>query len=138
MLARDDAAGAATRLREALAPWRGPALAELDEPFAVVERTHLEEPRLTSIEDRVDADLALGSHDALIGELETLVARHPHRERLSAQHMLALYRAGQPEALSRYQRYRRTLDDDLGLEPSQRLKDLERRILRQDPGLEPV
>ena len=139
MLARGDPAGAATQLREALALWRGQALAGLEEPFAVVERTHLEELRLTSIEDRVDADLALGSHDALIGELEALVARHPHRERLRAQHMLALHRAGrQPEALSSYQQYRRALDDDLGLEPSQRLKELERRILQQDPGLEPA
>jgi DNA-binding SARP family transcriptional activator/pimeloyl-ACP methyl ester carboxylesterase len=138
-LAGGDAAQAATKLREALALWRGPALAELEEPFAVVERTHLEELRLASIEDRVDADLALGAHDALAGELETLVARHPHRERLRAQHMLALYRAGrQPEALSGYQQYRRTLDVDLGLAPSQRLKDLERRILQQDPELEPV
>jgi DNA-binding SARP family transcriptional activator len=137
MLARGDAAGAATQLREALALWRGPALAGLEEPFAVVERT--QELRLTSLEDRVDADLALGSHDALVGELETLVARHPHRERLRGQHMLALYRAGrQPEALSSYQQYRRALDDDLGLEPSQRLRDLERRILQQDPRLDPA
>jgi DNA-binding SARP family transcriptional activator/pimeloyl-ACP methyl ester carboxylesterase len=139
MLARDDPAGAATRLREALELWRGPALAEFEEPFAAVERTHLEELRLTCVEDRVDAELALGSHDALAGELKTLVARHPYRERLRAQHMLALYRAGrQPEALATYQQYRRTLAEELGIAPSQRLKDLELQMLQQDPRLEPA
>jgi DNA-binding SARP family transcriptional activator/pimeloyl-ACP methyl ester carboxylesterase len=139
LLARGDAASAAARLRDALGLWRGPALAEFAEPFAAVEGAHLEELRLTCVEDRVDADLAVGSHDALVGELETVIARHPHRERLRGQHMLALYRAGrQPEALAAYQQYRRTLDDDLGIVPSQRLKDLERQILRQDPELDPA
>ncbi|MBI5105280.1 MAG: alpha/beta fold hydrolase [Solirubrobacterales bacterium] len=138
LLARGDAAAAAARLREALALWRGPALAGVDEPFAALERARLEDRRLACLEDRVDADLALGDHDALPGELEALLARHPHRERLREQQMLALYRAGrQPEALAAYQEHRRRLAGDLGLEPSPRLRELEGRILRQDPGLDP-
>jgi DNA-binding SARP family transcriptional activator/pimeloyl-ACP methyl ester carboxylesterase len=137
MLARGDAPAAAARLREALALWRGPALAEFSEAFAAVEAAHLEELRLACLEDRVDADLRRGSDGALVGELESLVARYPLRERLRSQHMLALYRAGrESEALAAYQRYRRTLDEQLGIEPSQRLKDLERQMLQQDRELD--
>ena len=137
LLSRGDAAGARARLGEALELWRGPALAEFGEPFAAPEAARLEELRLTCVEDRVDADLAAGAHDAVVGELETLIARDPHRERLRAQLMLALYRSGrQPEALAAYRRYHRTLADDLGIEPSPRLKELERRILQQDAALD--
>jgi DNA-binding SARP family transcriptional activator len=131
-----DAATAAARLGAALALWRGDPLAEFSEPFAQIERAHLEEGRLACLEDRIDADLALGRHDDVVGELERLVARQPLRERLRGQLMLALYRAGrQADALAAYRDYRTALDDQLGLEPSPRIRELEGRILRQDAGL---
>ena len=132
-----DAAGAAETLRAALALWRGAPLADLAwEPFAQAEIVRLEELRITALEDRIDADLALGRHGQLIGELERLVAEHPLRERLRGQLMLALYRAGrQADALAVYQRGRRTLVDELGLEPSESLRQLERAILAHDPAL---
>src|SRR4051794_5493371 len=114
-----DAAAAAERLREALALWRGEALAEFDEPFAVAERGHLDELRLVCLEDRLEADLAQARHAELVGELSAEVARFPLRERLRRQSMLALYRSGRhADALAVFTDYRRTLDDDLGLEPS--------------------
>lgn len=127
------------RLREALALWRGSPLAEFaDEPFARIEVLRLEELRLEAIESRIEAELALGRHTALVGELEALVAGHPHRERLRRQLMLALYRSGrQVESLAAYQDARRTLVEDLGLEPGRALQELEQAILRQDPSLEP-
>jgi DNA-binding SARP family transcriptional activator len=130
--------GAARKLREALSLWRGPALADLAyEPFAQVEIARLEEMRLAVVEQRIDADLALGRHADLIGELETLVARSPLRERFRGQLMLALYRsARQAEALDVYRAARRELSEELGLEPSEELKRLEHAILRQDPALE--
>ena len=133
-----DAASAAGGLRKALDLWRGPALADFAyEPFAQAPIVRLEELRLTALEDRIDADLALGHHGGLAGELEALVAEHPLRERLRAQLMLALYRSGrQAEALDVYQETRRALVDELGIEPTQALQELEREILRQDPGLE--
>jgi DNA-binding SARP family transcriptional activator len=128
---------AASLLREALALWRGPALAEFTEPFAQPEAARLEELRGACLEERIEADLALGGHAELVGELESLVGRYPLRERLRAQQLLALYRSGrQAEALGAYQEFRRLLADELGIEPSQRLRDLERRILQQDPELE--
>lgn len=134
--ARGDPAGAADLLRRALALWRGPALAEFSEPFAAVEAAQLDELRLVCLEERIDADLDLGAHDTVAGELEALVARHPYRERLRVRLLLALYRSGrQPEALAALRAYRRTLADELGLEPSQRVRDLEQAILRQDPAL---
>ena len=94
-LARGDANAAADDLRQALALWRGPAFADLDEePFVVAERMHLEALQLPATEDRIDAELALGHEHALIGELEGLVAGAPLRERPRAQLMIALYRAG--------------------------------------------
>ncbi|HWM11804.1 MAG TPA: BTAD domain-containing putative transcriptional regulator [Solirubrobacteraceae bacterium] len=136
-LAAGDAGTAADRLRAALALWRGPALAEFSEPFARVEGAHLEELRMVCIEERIEADLALGLHADVAGELEALVARHPLRERLHAQLILALYRAGrQAEALAAYERFRRALDDELGIEPSGALKALQHRILNQHPSLE--
>jgi YVTN family beta-propeller protein len=136
-LAEGDAQLASARLREALALWRGPALADFAyEPFAQGEAARLEEERLAALEDRIDADLALGRHTALIGELDALVREHPLRERLQAQLMLALYRSGrQADALERYQQARRKLIDELGIEPGRELQELERSILAQDPAL---
>jgi DNA-binding SARP family transcriptional activator len=130
--------GAARKLGDALALWRGPALADLAyEPFAQVEIARLEEMRLAVLEQRIDADLALGRHAELVGELEALAARHPLRERLRAQLMLALYRsARQAEALDAYRAARRELQEELGLDPSAELKQLEQAILRQDPELD--
>lgn len=121
---------------EALALWRGPALAEFDEPFARAEADRLEELRLSVVEDAMDARLALGRHADLVGELDSLVARHPHRERLRARQMLALYRSGrQSEALEAYAELRHGLDEELGIAPSPELRALERAILNQDPEL---
>ncbi len=132
-----DAAGAADALRAALALWRGAPLADLPwEPFAQAEIVRLEELRLAALEDRIEADLALGRHGQLVIELERLVAEQPFRERLRAQLMLALYRSGrQTDALAVYQRARRTLVDELGIEPSESLRQLERAILDHDPAL---
>ena len=136
-LERGDAETAADRFAQALELWRGPALAEFSEPFALVEAAHLRERQEVTVEDRIDADLALGRHADLVGELESLVAFNPLRERLRAQLMVALYRSGrQADALAVYQTYRETLADELGLEPSARMRELERRILRQDETLE--
>jgi DNA-binding SARP family transcriptional activator/ABC-type branched-subunit amino acid transport system substrate-binding protein/streptogramin lyase len=136
-LAGGDARRASQVLREALDLWRGPALADLAyESFAQPEIARLGELRLTAVEERIDADLALGREDELIGELETLVERHPLRERLRGQLMLALYRAGrQAQALQVYQEGRQHLAGELGLEPSEGLRRLERQILEQDPAL---
>jgi DNA-binding SARP family transcriptional activator len=129
---------AARRLREALALWRGPPLADLAyEPFAQAEIRRLEELRLAAVELRIDADLALGRHTELIGELQALVREHPLRERLRAQLMLALYRSGrQAEALDVYRETREELVDELGIEPGPALHTLEKAILRQDPELD--
>jgi DNA-binding SARP family transcriptional activator len=138
--ARDgDEATRAPLLGEALALWRGPALADLDEEdFARLAAARLDELRVTAQEERIDAELALGRHGSLVGELETLVAAHPLRERLRGQLMLALYRCGrQAEALEVYRAARLALADELGLDPSPELQELERRVLRQDPSLEP-
>jgi DNA-binding SARP family transcriptional activator len=126
------------RLAEALSLWRGPALADFAfEPFAQGEARRLEELRLATIEDRIESDLALGRHAALVGELETLVEQFPLRERLRGQLMLALYRSRrQAESLDVYQATRRVLVDELGLEPSSGLQELERAILRHDPSLD--
>ena len=137
--ARDaDPAGRAELLRDALALWRGPALADLDEEdFARLEAWRLDELRVLAQEERIDAELALGRHAALIGELEQLVATHPERERLLAQLMLALYRCGrQTEALEVYRAARLALSDELGLDLKPELQELERKILRQDPALD--
>jgi YVTN family beta-propeller protein len=137
-LAAGRAADGADKLREALKLWRGPPLAELTyESFARVEIARLEELRLSALEERIEADLALGHHQELIPELEALVARNPLRERLRGQLMLALYRSGrQAEALQAYQRARHTLVDELGIEPGQALQRAEKAILRQDESLE--
>src|SRR5262245_3144474 len=125
------------RHAEALALWRGPALADIAyEPFALGEAARLANARLTALEARIEADLEAGRHDALTAELEALAAAHPHRERLQAQRMLALYRSGrQADALAAYRETRATLDE-LGIEPSAALRSLEQQMLRQDPGLD--
>ena len=137
-LAAGDPARSSARFRDALALWRGPPLADLaSESFAQTDIARLEELRLTALEERIDADLGLGLQADLVGELESLVARHPLRERVRAQLMLALYRAGrQAEALEVYQATRRTLVEELGIEPSPALQRLEKAILLQDPALE--
>jgi DNA-binding beta-propeller fold protein YncE len=137
LLEDGDAGAAAERLRAALALWRGPALADLAyERFAQAEVERLEELRLAALEDRIDADLALGRHGALVGELRECVAEHPLRERLRAQLMAALYRCGrQADALEVYREGRIALSAELGIEPGPTLRELERGILQQDPAL---
>ena len=129
-------ATAAARLRDALGLWRGPPLADLAyESFAQAEIARLEESRLAALADRIDAELALGEHARLVGELEALVREHPLRERLVGQLMLALYRSGrQADALETYRRAREWLSE-LGLEPGPALRELEQSILRQDQSL---
>ena len=124
-------------LTEALALWRGPPLSQFAyEPFTQREIARLDELRLAAIEARIEAELRLGRHRALIPELEALVQQHPLREGLCAKLMLALYRSGrQADALDAYRATRRRLNDELGIEPGRELRDLERRILNQDASL---
>jgi YVTN family beta-propeller protein len=138
LLAAGEPERAAEGLRAALALWRGPPLSDFaSEPFAQAEIARLEELRLAALEERIEADLALGRHAELVSELEALVREHPLRERLRAQLMLALYRSGrQAEALDTYQRARRVLAEELGLEPGRTLQELEGAILRQDAELD--
>jgi WD40 repeat protein/DNA-binding SARP family transcriptional activator len=126
------------RHAEALSLWRGPPLGEFTfERFAQPDIARLRELRLVCLEDRIEADLASGRHAELVGELEALVREHPLRARLRVQLMLALYRSGrQAEALDVYQEGRRILVDELGIEPSGELRELQQAILNQDPGLE--
>src|SRR5215831_2757556 len=121
---------------EGVALWRGPPLAEFAQPFARLEGGRLDDLRVAAIEDRLDADLELGRHAEIVGELELLIAANPHRERLREQLMLALYRSGrQTEALDVYRDIRATLDE-IGLEPGDGLQQLERQILNHDPELD--
>ena len=137
-LAAGAAHEAAGFLREALALWRGPPLVDFAfDAFARDEIARLEELWLATLEDRIEADLAVGRHDDVVAELQSLVARHPLRERLRGQLMTALYRGGrQAEALQAYQAARAVLREELGLEPGRSLQDLEQAILRQDPELD--
>jgi DNA-binding SARP family transcriptional activator len=130
---------AAAALREGLALWRGPPLADFTyDSFAQIEIARLQESRLAALEARIEADLALGRHADLVAELEATVVEHPLRERLRAQLMLALYRSGrQAEALEAYQQARRILVEELGIEPGRALRELEQAILKQDSELEP-
>ena len=131
------AEAAAERLREALALWRGAALADLDESVARPERAQLEERRAAAVEQRIAAELELGLHDELVPELEALVREEPLRERRRAQLMLALYRSGrQADALDTYRSGRKLLADELGLEPGGELRQLEKAILEHDPALD--
>jgi DNA-binding SARP family transcriptional activator len=132
------ASDASAQLCEALDLWRGRALADIaDNDLLGAEARRLDELHFLAVERRVEADLALGRHAELVGELESLVAQHPHRERPRAQLMIALYRSGrQAEALDVYRRARTTIVDELGLEPSAVLQNIERAILRHDSSLE--
>jgi YVTN family beta-propeller protein len=137
-LGRDEATRAADVLSDALSMWRGPALADLAHvPFAEAEAGRLEDLRLQAVETRIAADLRLGRASEVVGELQTLIAAHPYREGLRGQLMLALYQLGrQADALEAYARARRVLRDELGLEPSQELRQLEQAILQQDDALD--
>jgi predicted ATPase/DNA-binding SARP family transcriptional activator len=130
-------ARAAGTLQEALALWRGPALAGvLDAPFATAPAARLEELRRSADEDLLEAKLALGRHAEVLAELEALVAVHPLRERLRGQQMRALYGAGrQAEALAVYQATRRALAEELGVDPGPELEAVHLAVLRRDPGL---
>ena len=138
LLAAERPYPAAQALREALALWRGPALADMaDEPFAQAERQRLEELRLVALEDHLAAELALGGHAAAVADLQELVDRFPFRERLHGLLMVALYRAGrQAEALQAFRSARRVLGEELGIDPSPWLRRLESDILRQAPTLD--
>jgi DNA-binding SARP family transcriptional activator/DNA-binding beta-propeller fold protein YncE len=129
---------AAACFREALSLWRGPTLAGLQlESRGRDEVAQLDELRLAALMERIDCDLALGRDEQVLGEVNLLVREHPLRERLRAQQMLALYRAGrQADALDAYSEARRALVDDLGIEPSEPLQRLQQAILRHDPSLE--
>jgi DNA-binding SARP family transcriptional activator len=137
-LAEGDAAGGERSFVDALELWRGSPLDDVAyEEFAQSEIARLEELRLACVQELNEARLALGRHAELVGELERLVAAEPLRERLRGQLMLALYRSGrQAEALATYADSRRTLSDELGLEPGRALQELERAILNQDPRLD--
>ncbi|QYN32291.1 AAA family ATPase [Pseudonocardia sp. DSM 110487] len=127
-------------LADALALWRGPALADFaDEEFARAATARWEEERLDALESRAEARLALGEHGAVAAELGELVARHPLRERLRAAHLRALHRSGrQTEALAGFREFRERLADKLGLEPGRELVTLHEAILRHDPAEEPA
>ena len=136
-VAAGEMAGGRTAFGDALALWRGPALADFaDEPFAWAEAARLEECRLATVEEHAEAALACGDHHAVVPDLEALVAAHPLRERLRGQLMVALYRSGrQADALRVYEAGRRVLADELGIDPSPALRDLERAVLDHDPAL---
>jgi DNA-binding SARP family transcriptional activator len=133
----EDPGARAATLRSALSLLRGDPLSDLAyEPFVQPEAARLDALRLLAVEDRIEAELELGRGPELVPELETLVAERPLQERPRAQLMLALYRAGrQGDALDVFREGRRLLDEELGLEPGQGLRELERAILRQDPEL---
>ena len=135
--AAGDGAAAADLLHGGLGLWRGPALADLaDERFAGPEIARLEELRLSALEARIDADLALGRHDGLVPEIEGQIIDTPLRERLRGQLMVALYRTGrQADALRAYQEAREALLEQLGIDPGPELQRLEQAILVQDPAL---
>jgi DNA-binding SARP family transcriptional activator len=131
---------AAAVLEASLSLWHGPALADLAyEPFAQREIARLDELRVAALEQLIEAQLALGAHAEVVVQLEALIAEHPFRERLRAQLMLALYRSDrQADALQAYQDTRREFAEELGIEPGERLRELERAILAQDPSLQLV
>jgi YVTN family beta-propeller protein len=137
-LAAGEAARAARILAEALALWRGHAYAEVaDESWARAETARLAELRWSATEDRIEAELLIGRHAALVPELELLVTREPTRERLAGQLMVALYRSGrQAGALAAYRTARSCLVEELGLEPGPELRRLEAAVLAQDPALD--
>jgi predicted ATPase/DNA-binding SARP family transcriptional activator len=136
-LAAGRAQRAASALEEALSLWRGRPLDDLAyEPFAQHEIARLDDLHVAALEQLVDARLGLGRHGEVVAQLERLIAEHPYRERLRVQLMLALYRSDrQADALQAYQDARRALVEELGIEPGERLRELERAILAQDPAL---
>jgi DNA-binding SARP family transcriptional activator/class 3 adenylate cyclase len=125
-------------LREAEALWRGQPLAEFTyEPFAQATIARLEEARINAREELIEAQLAVGQHDRVVSELEAFVREHPFRERPRGQLMLALYRCGrQAQALEAFQQARKTMVEELAVEPGEALRDLEQAILLQDPSLQ--
>ncbi len=137
-MARGDAAESVAHLGAAQSLWSGPALGGVTaDVLTWTEVPRLEELRVAVLEDRIDAELALGRHAEVVAELHALVAAHPRRERLRAAHMLALYRGGrQAEALASYQDIRRRLREEVGLDPGQVLRSVEQAILSRDPGLQ--
>ena len=137
-LERGSAEDAAALLHEALALWRGPALADVAEEGALrAAASRLDELRLLAVERRIEADLRCGRHADLVAELDGLVSAHPLRERLRELQMLALYRCGrQADALAAYRVARESLVDELGIEPGSALQGLERAILQHDPALD--
>jgi predicted ATPase/DNA-binding SARP family transcriptional activator len=139
-LGAGDSRGAAKVLGEALQMWRGPPLSDFAyDPFAQSEIARLEDLRLQAVMERIDADLALGAGAELIGELDPIIAANPFQERLRGQLMIALYRAGRrSDALAVYREVSELLREELGLEPSRTLRELELSILRQDVSLDPV
>ncbi|MDX6353465.1 MAG: hypothetical protein QOF98_368, partial [Streptomyces sp.] len=139
-LATGDPVRAEALLREALALWRGPALADVgDAPFAAAQAVRLEELRVGAVEDRLEADLALGRHRTVVAELGELVATYPLRERLRGQLMRALHGSGrQTEALAAYEAARRELADSLGADPGPELAAVHLALLRGDPALLPA
>jgi predicted ATPase/DNA-binding SARP family transcriptional activator len=138
LLASGQARAAAVQLREALGVWRGPVLGGLTyDEFIQPEIARLDELRLAALEGRIDADLAVGDHAGVVGELEALTGQHPLRERFWVQRMVALYRCGrQADSLRAYSKARRRLVDELGLEPGQELRRAEALVLAQDPSLD--
>ncbi|MER7417383.1 BTAD domain-containing putative transcriptional regulator [Micromonospora peucetia] len=137
--AQREPAGRAAALTEALSLWRGSPYADFgDERFVRQAAERLNDQRLAALEELAEARLDLGEHHLLAGELADLVVRHPWRERLRAAHLRALYGSGrQREALSAYEKFRRQMRDELGIDPGQELAELHRSILRQDPALQP-
>lgn len=135
-----DHAMASRLLGEALRLWRGPALADVQAgPQLAIESMRLEENRLGDLYLRIEADLRLGRHHQLLGELATLCARHPLLENFCAQHMIALYRSGrQSQALEAYQRLRTGMVEQLGVEPSPRVRHLQRAILSGQAVDDPI
>lgn len=133
-----DLESASRLLRGAADVWRGPVLVDVQIGVRLgMEVTRLQESRLGVLETRIEADLQLGKHQSLLSELSVLTAQHPMHENLCAQYMLALYRAGrQWKALEAYQSLRDTLIEELGLEPSERLRQLQRAILSSEPSLD--
>ena len=130
---------AAAALHAALELWRGPVCDGLSSPFLDAQADRLAESRVSALEDRIELDLMIGSHDDLIAELRDLVAEHPLRERLRGLLMLALYRAGrQADALTAFRDARRQLHVELGVEPSAPLQQLHQQILTADPALAPA
>lgn len=133
----DDPAASLSAFRDALALWYGSPYGDLGwEPALRIEAIRLEELRLVAVEDWIEADLTLGQHERVIGQLQSLVREHPYRERFHAQLMLALYRAGrQVEALRVFEDCRRRFAEELGIDPTPELQQLEQQILEHDPGL---